>query len=115
PRLSTWIEDAKSRKKDVTPDTYKRAMENIRTHPRIDDLPSTEYESFEQITPLLPINQSSCKNFSTSLDKSKTFVCLKSLKQNYFKEIQKNILGAKGYIAWMFVRGGHSEVTNNGS
>ncbi|CAG8518950.1 27041_t:CDS:2 [Gigaspora margarita] len=43
-----------------------------------------EYESFEQITPLLSINQSSCKIFSALLGKSNTIVCLKTLKQNYF-------------------------------
>ncbi|CAG8583693.1 13724_t:CDS:2 [Dentiscutata heterogama] len=70
-RLSTWIEDGKPKKSDVTADSYKRAIEYIKTHLPSDDLPSSE-------------------------------------------KIQNNILGTKGYSAWMFVHGGHSEVTNNG-
>ncbi|CAG8523845.1 1453_t:CDS:2, partial [Dentiscutata heterogama] len=53
-----------------------------------------EYESFEKITPLLPINQSSCKVFSALYGKSKTIVCLKTLKQNYFnnKNTDRNVI-----------------------
>ncbi|CAG8634875.1 4488_t:CDS:2 [Dentiscutata erythropus] len=53
-----------------------------------------EYESFEKITPLLPINQSSCKVFSALYGKSKTIVCLKTLRKNYFnnKNTDRNVI-----------------------
>ncbi|CAG8525553.1 2424_t:CDS:2 [Cetraspora pellucida] len=66
-RKSTWLEEAKPKKSDVTTDAYQRAMEYIRTHPPNEDLPP-------------------------------------------YKEIQ----GKKGYSAWKFERGGHSEVTREG-